>query len=235
MCCNSYFYFLVQYIFSHLSITNSKINTMKYSNKKSAHTPGDWFVDGIEIRSKSRKEYIGKIFSGGLSDISEQEGLANQKLVSAAPDMLFALQKTMDYLKSQTSLTDPEIDMYEAVEFALSKADAINDITIDANLGPVDMFLNTEIKVGSMVLIENDGGHFSSHGGRTIINGIEPHHYSKHGHINVEGKIMKVLSFEKLIPGGENKEKEMIVLTDGKYSYWFGYYTDIYKSWIKLA
>lgn len=206
---------------------------MKDSNKKSAHTPGDWFVDGIEIRSKSRKQIIGKIFSGGLSDISEQEGLANQKLVSASPDMLFALQKTMDYLKSQTSLTDPEIDMYEAVEFALSKACAIKDITIDANHGSVDLFLN--ITLGSMVLVENDGGHFSSHPGRKIINGIPPHDYRKHENINVRGERMKVLSFEKLIPGGSFEERDIIVLTDGKYSYWFNYYTKIAKSYIKLV
>lgn len=106
------------------------------------------------------------------------------------------------------------------------------DIIIDANYGPVELFLN--ITLGSKVLIENDGGYFSSHPGRKIINGIPPHDCKKNGSRGMKGEVMTVLSFEKLQPGMSDTEKEIIVLTDGKYSYWFGYYNDDRKSWIKL-
>lgn len=50
-------------------------------DSKPQPTPGKLFVDGIEIRSNERKDIIGKVFCGGLGDISEEEGRENQKKI----------------------------------------------------------------------------------------------------------------------------------------------------------
>lgn len=100
------------------------------------------------------------------------------------------------------------------------------DITIrsfEFERGPIKIF------EPMYALVESTGGFFSSHCDRYEINGVKPSNIMVGK--SLKGKKFQVLSFSKL----EDAEgvQDVIVLTDGKYSYWFSYKGQ-YKNYIKI-
>lgn len=55
------------------------------------HTEGEWGNTGLEIRNKKTSMILAKVHKHLQANQSEEEALANAKLIAAAPEMLEAL------------------------------------------------------------------------------------------------------------------------------------------------
>lgn len=109
----------------------------------------------------------------------------------------------------------------------MSKKEDIAIDNIDFKRGPLKMFETLpEPKVDDYVLVVDDGGLFTTHPDRKEINGIYPHK----GFADLTGKILRVLSISEHL-----NERCVIVLTDGKNSYWLSYNNERSKSNFKLT
>lgn len=109
---------------------------------------------------------------------------------------------------------------------SLYKMEKEKDITIrsfEFEKGPIKIFEPI------YALVESTDGFFSSHPGRYEINGVKPS--VVYVAEKMKGKKFPVLLFSTL----ENRGcvRDVIVLTDGMYSYWFLYEGE-YKNYIKI-
>lgn len=110
----------------------------------------------------------------------------------------------------------------------------LDNVEIDFNRGSLKIF--DTISIGDTVLIVKNDGEFRKHPDRSIINGIEPHG-TKGLSVKATPNKLQVLSLSEklLMHGGRTPVMvPVIVLTDGRYSYWFLYNNEKYKSFIKL-
>lgn len=86
----------------------------------SAHTPAPWIVRGNSIvadETEDRLEMRVRIHSGNRDDIK-----ANARLISAAPELLDALQAILEFPSGQYSECDGYDAAYENARSAIAKA-----------------------------------------------------------------------------------------------------------------
>jgi hypothetical protein len=81
--------------------------------KNTLHTPGPWKHDPTWGIIKHGKSEICALHSGNL---------ANARLISAAPDMLSALQACLDYLLLDSMMEEDAAPEIEKIKNALAKA-----------------------------------------------------------------------------------------------------------------
>ena len=90
--------------------------------EKPTHTPGPWeaVTDTVIDRNGTRVALIpaiGKAFERG-------EARGNARLIAAAPDMLAALQTTLDKIEKGVIVsTDPSIDIVTQIRAAIARAE----------------------------------------------------------------------------------------------------------------
>lgn len=86
-------------------------------------TKGEWLVDDIDVVSRETGMAICQVYDGSDNHISEMDMEvvnANARLVGAAPELLEALQRVVEFHKAGLHLSDPLIKyVYPAINKAL--------------------------------------------------------------------------------------------------------------------
>ena len=97
---------------------------------KTKHTPGPWNLETVPIQSAGGSNTCHKIgpfnaciyddWSPRKSGISEEENLANAKLIAAAPELLEALIEISNYEAGYDAILDVQEIAKEAIQKATS-------------------------------------------------------------------------------------------------------------------